>query len=48
VWVDFITSGDPGWARYDVERRATGLLGESVSAVSDPAGHERALWDGIR
>jgi para-nitrobenzyl esterase len=48
VWVDFITSGDPGWARYDVERRTTGLLGDAVSAADDPAGDERALWDGIR
>ena len=48
VWVDFITSGDPGWARYDAERRTTGLLGETVSAISDPAGDERVLWDGIR
>jgi para-nitrobenzyl esterase len=48
VWVDFITSGDPGWARYDAEQRTTGLLGDAVSAVSDPAGDERALWDNIR
>jgi len=48
VWVDFITSGDPGWARYDVERRTTGLLSDAVSAADDPAGDERALWDGIR
>jgi para-nitrobenzyl esterase len=43
VWADFITSGDPGWARYDMERRTTGLLGTAVSAVSDPAGDERPL-----
>jgi para-nitrobenzyl esterase len=48
VWVDFITSGDPGWARYDAGLRTTGLLGDAVAAVSDPAGDERALWDGIR
>ena len=48
VWVDFIASGDPGWARYDAERRTTGLLNDTVSAVDDPAGEERALWDGIR
>ena len=48
VWVDFITSGDPGWARYDAERRTTGLLNDAVSVVSDPAGDERALWDNIR
>ena len=29
VWVDFITRGDPGWARYDVERRTTGLLADA-------------------
>src|SRR5690348_13080905 len=48
VWVDFITSGDPGWARYDVGRRTTGLLGDTLTAAGDPAGEERALWDGIR
>ena len=48
VWVDFITNGDPGWARYDTARRTTGLLGGTVAAADDPAGDERALWDGIR
>src|SRR5580704_12862197 len=28
VWVDFVTSGDPGWPAYDTARRTTGLLGE--------------------
>jgi para-nitrobenzyl esterase len=48
VWVDFISRGDPGWARYDTARRTTGLLSDTVTAADDPAGHERALWDGIR
>jgi para-nitrobenzyl esterase len=48
VWVDFIASGDPGWARYDTARRTTGLLSDTVTAADDPAGDERALWDGIR
>jgi para-nitrobenzyl esterase len=48
VWVDFITSGDPGWARYDVGQRTTGLLGDVLTAADDPAGDERALWDSIR
>jgi para-nitrobenzyl esterase len=48
VWVDFITRGDPGWARYDVERRTTGLLSDALIPADDPAGDERALWDGIR
>jgi len=48
TWVRFITTGDPGWARYDPGARATGLLTERVTEVSDPDGEERALWAGIR
>jgi para-nitrobenzyl esterase len=48
VWVDFISSGDPGWAAYAPGRRTTGLLASAVDAADDPAGDERALWDGIR
>jgi para-nitrobenzyl esterase len=48
VWVDFVTRGNPGWARYDTARRTTGLLTETVTAVDDPDGDERALWHGVR
>jgi para-nitrobenzyl esterase len=48
VWVNFIAHGDPGWAPYDAARRPTGLLADTITAVADPAGGERALWDGIR
>jgi para-nitrobenzyl esterase len=48
VWVDFITSGDPGWAAYDTATRTTALLTDRINAVDDPAGDERARWDGIR
>jgi para-nitrobenzyl esterase len=48
VWVDFITHGDPGWAPYDSASRTTALLTDKVSPVDDPAGDERAVWDGIR
>jgi para-nitrobenzyl esterase len=48
VWVDFIAGGDPGWAPYDCFSRTTGLLTEDVVSVDDPAGDERALWEGIR
>ena len=48
VWVDFVTRGDPGWAPYDTDRRTTGLLSDRIDAVDDPAGDERASWDGIR
>ena len=45
---EIITSGAPGWAPYGAERRATALLTESVTPADDPAGDERALWEGIR
>jgi para-nitrobenzyl esterase len=48
VWADFITSGDPGWAPYDAARRTTGMFTDSVTPADDPAGDERALWEGIR
>ena len=48
VWVEFITSGDPGWAAYDTASRTTGLLGETLLAAGDPAADERVRWDGIR
>jgi para-nitrobenzyl esterase len=48
AWVNFITRGDPGWARYDTASRTTGLFSEATDATGDPAGDERARWDGIR
>src|SRR5262249_27622278 len=48
VWVNFITTGDPGWAPYDTTTRTVGLLAETTHAVTDPAADERALWTGIR
>jgi para-nitrobenzyl esterase len=48
IWVDFITSADPGWAAYDTTSRTTGLLSDRIDAIDDPAADERARWDGIR
>jgi para-nitrobenzyl esterase len=48
VWVDFITGGDPGWAPYSLDGRATGLLTSAVVSAADPAGEERLSWEGIR
>lgn len=48
VWVNFITTGDPGWAAYDTTSRTTGLLTDVLNATDDPAGDERARWEGIR
>lgn len=49
AWVAFVRDGDPGWARYDRERRATMLLDDRASQlVDDPRAGEREAWDGIR
>lgn len=48
AWVSFITHGTPGWAPYSPASRTTGLLTDTIAEVDDPAGDERALWDGIR
>ena len=44
VWVDFITRGDPGWARLRTAAVPPACCGETVAAADDPAGDERALW----
>lgn len=48
VWVDFISTGDPGWPAYDTTTRSTGVLGADVTVVGDPSADERVLWHGIR
>lgn len=48
AWVSFVATGTPGWSPYTEHDRATALLAEKVTEVSDPAGDERALWEGIR
>ncbi len=48
VWVDFITSGDPGWAAYDTTSRTTGLLTDTITVIDDPSADERARWNAIR
>lgn len=45
AWVAFITTGDPGWARYDEQDRATMVFDVESSVVDDPHAAERAAWD---
>ncbi|HJT04391.1 MAG TPA: hypothetical protein VJ757_12305 [Pseudonocardiaceae bacterium] len=44
--VRFVTSGDPGWIRYDTTTRAvqTFFNAEKIEIVNDPRGDERELW----
>ncbi|HET8905997.1 MAG TPA: carboxylesterase family protein, partial [Ktedonobacterales bacterium] len=48
AWVAFATSGDPGWPKYDVPRRATMRFDTTPAIVDDPLSTERALWESLR
>lgn len=48
AWVAFATSGDPGWPKYDLSRRATMRFDITSEVVDDPRSAERALWEGVR
>lgn len=48
AWVAFAASGDPGWPRYDLRRRATMRFDAASAVVDDPHSTERALWEGLR
>jgi para-nitrobenzyl esterase len=45
AWVDFAATGDPGWPRYTLDRRATMRFDTASRVVDDPRPFERALWD---
>ena len=49
AWSTFARDGEPDlggtpWPRYDVERRATAILGPTVTVVDDPEASVRTLW----
>jgi para-nitrobenzyl esterase len=48
AWVAFARSGDPGWPRYDLIRRATMRFDITSGIVEDPGGVTRLLWEGRR
>ncbi|RYU09853.1 carboxylesterase/lipase family protein [Nocardioides iriomotensis] len=48
AWVSFAASGDPGWPRYDLARRATMRFDVTPEVVDDPRSWERNVWRGIR
>lgn len=46
-WIEFARTGDPGWPAYDLDtRRVVVFDADGERVVEDPAGDERALWDG--
>ena len=48
AWVSFATTGDPGWPKYDLDRRATMRFDTTSQVVDDPRSWERTLWEGVR
>jgi para-nitrobenzyl esterase len=48
IWVDFVKTGDPGWAPYSPGSRTTGMIAEKLEVAEDPRGDELAAWSGIR
>ena len=48
AWIRFARDGDPGWPRYDLERRPVMRFGLASSVVDDPYARVRALWSGVR
>lgn len=44
AWIRFAKTGDPGWAPYDTERRATMRIDAEWTQVSDPRSQERQAW----
>ena len=48
AWVDFATTGQPGWQPYDSETRPTMTFDVDSAVVDDPRAAVRRAWDGAR
>jgi para-nitrobenzyl esterase len=48
AWVAFVAGGEPGWSRYDTDRRPTMRFDTVSAAVDDPDAEERRVWDARR
>jgi carboxylesterase type B len=48
AWVAFAAHGDPGWTRYELDRRATMRFDTESRTIADPRASERALCAGRR
>jgi para-nitrobenzyl esterase len=48
AWVAFATTGNPGWPRYDLTRRATMRFDTRSEVVNDPRSGQRSLWEHMR
>jgi para-nitrobenzyl esterase len=48
AWVAFAARGNPGWPKYDLQRRAAMHFNTTSAIVDDPLAAERVLWEGRR
>ena len=48
AWVAFATDGNPGWAQFELARRATMRFDTTSEVVENPHTAERMLWEGRR
>ncbi|GAA2779543.1 carboxylesterase/lipase family protein [Crossiella cryophila] len=48
AWVDFATTGDPGWPAYRPDNRVSRLFDTVPAITTDDRADERTLWDAIR
>ena len=48
AWVEFVSTGAPGWPAYDVTTRPVQVFGTLTAVVPDPRAAQRTAWDGIR
>ncbi|CAM3592859.1 carboxylesterase/lipase family protein [Tsukamurella ocularis] len=46
AWARFCATGDPGWPRYDADRRSTRLLGAPSRTAPYPEERSRRIWQG--
>ena len=44
AWIDFATSGNPGWEAYDAKARPIFTFNVDSAVVNDPRPDERQLW----
>ncbi len=47
AWIAFAQTGDPGWPRYELDRRLTQRFDTTVEVLEDPMPEQRALWSQI-
>ncbi|MFI9387930.1 carboxylesterase/lipase family protein [Kutzneria sp. NPDC052558] len=48
AWIDFATTGDPGWPAYSPEHRVAMRFDVDSATTVDERAAERVLWDGLR